>query len=100
MLTAKIANIKNFHFFFFLSFLCIKGLNIKMDLISAKGYTNAGVHFLRIENTDEIWVSMKNVGDGLVVKNISALVLKEIYGLYEIEKLTKEEIKCYKMTER
>ena len=71
-----------------------------MDLISAKGYTNAGVHFLRIENTDEIWVSMKNVGDGLVVKNISVLVLKEIYDLYEIEKLTKEEIKCYKMTER
>ena len=71
-----------------------------MDLISAKGYTTAGVHFLRIENTDEIWVSMKNVGDGLVVKNISALVLKEIYGLYEIEKLTKEEIKCYKMAER
>ena len=94
------ANGKNFHFYFFLSFLCIKVLNIKVDLISAKGYTNAGVHFLRIENTDEIWVSMKNVGDGLVVKNISVLVLKEIYDLYEIEKLTKEEIKCYKMTER
>ena len=93
------ANGKNF-IYFFLSFLCIKVLNIKVDLISAKGYTNAGVHFLRIENTDEIWVSMKNVGDGLVVKNISVLVLKEIYDLYEIEKLTKEEIKCYKMTER
>ena len=26
---------------------------------------------------------MKNVGDGLGVKNISDLVLKEIYGIYE-----------------
>ena len=48
-----------------------------MDLISAKGYTNAGVHFLRIEKTDEIWVSMENVGDGLGVRNISELILKK-----------------------
>ena len=26
---------------------------------------------------------MKNAGDGLGVKNISDLVLKEIYGIYE-----------------
>ena len=43
---------------------------------------------------------MKDVGDGLGVKNISDLVLKEIYGIYEKRKLTKEEIKNYKMTER
>ena len=43
---------------------------------------------------------MKDVGDGLGVKNISDLVLKEIYGIYEKRKLTKEEIKCFKMTER
>ena len=42
---------------------------------------------------------MKDVGDGLGVKNISDLVLKEIYGIYG-KKLTKEEIKCYKMTEK
>ena len=40
------------------------------------------------------------VGNGLGVKNISDLVLKEIYGAYEKKKLTKEEIKCLKMTER
>ena len=34
------------------------------------------------------------------VTNISGLVLKEIYGIYEKRKLTKEEIKNYKMTER
>ena len=43
---------------------------------------------------------MKDVGDGLGVKNISDFVLKEIYGIYEKNKLTKEEIKCFKMTEK
>ena len=43
---------------------------------------------------------MKDCGSGLSVKNISDLVLKEIYGIYEKKDLTKEEIKNYKMTER
>ena len=54
-----------------------------MDLISAKGYENAGVNLLKIEGTDEFRVSMKDVGVGLGVKNISDLVLKEIQGIYE-----------------
>ena len=69
----------------------------KMYLISAQGYTNASVNILKIRKTGEIWVSMKDIGDGLGVKN---LVLKEIYGIYEKKKLTKEEIRNYKMTER
>ena len=71
-----------------------------MYLISTQGYTNANVHHLKIRKTDEIWVSMKDIGDGLGVTNISDLVLKEIYGIYEKRKLTKEEIKNYKMTEK
>ena len=71
-----------------------------MYLISAQGYTNANVNILKIRKTGEIWVTMKDIGDGLGVTNISDLVLKEIYGIYEKRKLTKEEIKCYKMTER
>ena len=71
-----------------------------MNLISAKGYKNANVHCLKIRKIDELWISMKDVGDGLGVKNISDLVLKEIYGIYEKKELTKEEIKNYKMTER
>ena len=43
---------------------------------------------------------MKDVGNGLGVKNISDLVIKEIYGIYEKRKLTKEETECLKMTER
>ena len=98
ILTAKIANIKKNYFF--LSFLYIKGLNIKMSLISAKGYENAGVSHLIIITTGKLWVSMKDVGDGLGVKNVSDLVLKKIHGIYEKKKLTKEEIRCFKMTER
>ena len=71
-----------------------------MNLISANGCKNANVNFLKIRKTDELWISIKDVGNGLGVKNISDLVLKEIYGIYEKRKLTKEEIKCYKMTER
>ena len=54
-----------------------------MNLISAKGYKNANVHCLKIRKTDELWISMKDVGVGLGVKNMSDLVLKEIYGIYE-----------------
>ena len=71
-----------------------------MSLISGEEYKNTGVFYLIIKETDELWVSIKDVGDGLGVKNISDLVLKEIYGIYEKRKLTKEEIKNYKMTEK
>ena len=71
-----------------------------MNLIAAEGYKNANVRVLKIRKTGELWISIKDVGNGLGVKNISDLVLKEIYGIYEKRKLTKEEIKCYKMTER
>ena len=71
-----------------------------MNLISAEGYKNANVHCLKIRKTDELWVGMKDVGVGLGVKSISDLVLKEICGIYEKKELTKEETKCYKMTER
>ena len=70
-----------------------------MDLISVEGYGNAKVICLK-NNTGDLWVSMKDVGVGLGVKGISDLVLKEIQGICEKKKLTKEETKCYKMTER
>ena len=53
-----------------------------MNLISANGYKKAKFHFLKIRKTGELWISIKNVGDGLGVKSISDLVLKEIYGIY------------------
>ena len=70
-----------------------------MYLISDEGYINAGVHFLRVQKTGEIWPSMKNVGSGMGVKNISDLVLKEMHGILETKNPTKKQINEDKMTE-
>ena len=77
-------------------FLCV----YKIYLISAEGYKNAYVHFLRVKKTDNIWASIKNAKDGRGVKNMSDLILKEIYGICETKNLTEEQIKKYKMMER
>ena len=81
-------------FFFF--FFCI----YKTYLISAERYKNVVIDFLIVKNADEVWVSMTNVHTGLGVKNMSDLVLKEIYCTYERTDFTDEEIRKYKMTER
>ena len=72
----------------------------KMYLISAEGYKNANVECLTIKTTSEIWVNMKDVGSGMGVKNISDLVLKEIYGICETENPTKKQVNEYKMIKR
>ena len=43
-----------------------------MYLISDEGYKNANAEFLTIKKTTskEIWVSIKDVGSGIGVKNI------------------------------
>ena len=71
----------------------------KMYLISAEGYKNAKVDFSTIKITSEIWVSMKDVGSGMGVKNISDLILKEIYDICETKDPSKEQVNEYKMTE-
>ena len=43
---------------------------------------------------------MKDVGSGMGVKNISNLVLKEIYGICETKNPSKEQVNEYKMTKR
>ena len=72
----------------------------KMYLISAEGYKNAKVGFLTIKTTGEIWVSMKDVGSVMGVKNISDLVLKEVYGICETKNPTEKQVNECKMTER
>ena len=64
----------------------------KTYLISVEGYKNADVEFLTIKTTSEIWVNMKDVGSGMGVKNISDLVLTEIYGICQTENPTKEQV--------
>ena len=71
-----------------------------MYLISAEGYKNGNVNFLTIKTTSKIWVSMKDVGSSMVVKNISDLALKEIDGICETKNPTKEQVNGYKMTKR
>ena len=63
-----------------------------MYLLSAEGYKNADVHILIIKKTGEIWPRMKGVGNGMVVKNVSDLVLKEIYGICETKTLQKSKL--------
>ena len=70
-----------------------------MHLILAERYKDVELEFLRERKTDEIWVSMKSVHDGLGVKDMSDLVLKEIYDKYERKNLTGNDIKKFKMTE-
>ena len=71
-----------------------------MYLISAEGYKNAGVHFLRVRKTGEIRSSVKDVHKSLDVKNMSDLILKEICGIYKTKNLIEKQIQKYKMTER
>ena len=71
-----------------------------MYLISSEGYKNANVEFLTIKKTSKIWVSMEDVGSGMGVKNISDLVLKEIYGSCETKNPSKEQVNEYRITER
>ena len=52
-----------------------------MDLILVEGYKNAKVHTIQVKN--DLWISIKYVGNGLGVKNISDLSLKETQGHYE-----------------
>ena len=54
------------------------------------------VHFLKIRKIGELWISIKNVGNGLGVKNISDLVLKEIYGIYGGKNQQKEKLNATK----
>ena len=56
--------------------------------------------FLTIKTASEIWVNMKDVGSGIGVKNISDLVLKEMYGICETKSPTKKQVNEYKMTKR
>ena len=77
-------------------FLCM----YKMYLISSEGYKNANVEFLTTKTASEISVSMNDVGSGIGVKNISDLVLKEIYGICETKNPSKEQVDECKMTER
>ena len=66
----------------------------KMYLISIKRYKNANVDFLVIKTTSEIWISMKDIGSGMGVKNIFDLVLyiRNIWYLWKTKFLQKSKL--------
>ena len=63
-----------------------------MYLISAEEYKNANVEFLTIKATSEIWVSMKDFGSSIGVKNISDLVLKKYIAFAKQKILQKNKL--------
>ena len=69
-------------------FLCM----YKMYLILPEGYKNAEVNTKIVRKTGEIWVSMKDDGSGMVVKNISDLVLKELVVYLKQKSLQKSRL--------
>ena len=64
----------------------------KMYLILPEGYKNAEVDTKIVRKTGEIWVSMKDDGSGMVVKNISDLVLKELVVYLKQKSLQKSRL--------
>ena len=69
-------------------FLCM----YKMYLISPEGYKNAEVDAKIVRKTGEIWVSMKDDGSGMGVKNIPGLVLKELVVYLKQKSLKKSRL--------
>ena len=64
-----------------------------MHLISAEGYKNGGVQFLKVPETGEIWASMKDSGSSMGVKNISDLILKKYTGYLKQKTLQKSKLR-------
>ena len=76
ILTAKIENIKNFYLFnFFLSFLYIKGLDIKMAAITKETYENNGIEVIT-DKIGELWLNERHIQKQLGLKNLPALTNK------------------------
>ena len=49
-------------------------------ILTIENFVNVGVKTVRIINKNYFWVKMKDVGDGLGLKNMSDMVIKEING--------------------
>ena len=65
----------------------------KMYLISAEGYKNAYVRFLRVRKTSENCTSMEDAHKGLGAKNISDLVLKKYMAFLKQKAPRKSKLK-------
>ena len=63
-----------------------------MVFITAEFYKNVVVDVIKYNN-DYFWVKMKDVQDGLGIKNISDRLKRTMQGIFESKNLTKEQKK-------
>ena len=49
-------------------------------ILTIENFVNAGVKTVQIKDVKHFWVKMKDVGDGLELKNMSDTIIKEING--------------------
>ena len=59
----------------------------------ANNYADSRVHTITVKNEELFWVKMIDVQNGLGLKNISDLLRKEMYGIFETKNITKEQKK-------
>ena len=69
-----------------------------MVFITVELYKNAGVDVITVYKEDHFWVKMKDVENGLGIKNISDSSTKEMQGIFETKRLTKEQKRIYRRT--
>ena len=56
-------------------------------------YKNAEVDVITVENENHFWVKMKDVQDGLGIKNMRDMIKQKMCGIFESKNLTKEQSK-------
>ena len=71
-----------------------------MIFITADTYADARVHTITVKNKELFWVKMIDVQNGLGLKNISDLLRKEMYGIFETKNIIKGQKKKYKRTKK
>ena len=89
ILTAKIPN----NFFFFLYFLYIKGLNVKMAAITNEAYENSSTEVIT-DNCNNLWLNERHVEKQLGLTDLPALTNKYIkkYDGYKEYKKQRSEL--------
>ena len=70
-----------------------------MVVITVQAYVETTAHTIKVGNKKLFWVKMIDVQKGLGLKNMPDLVKKEICGIFETKKTTKEKKKKYIRTE-
>ena len=67
----------------------------KMVIITIEAYRDAKIHKIKVGNRKLFWVTMRDVQDGLGLKNIPDLVRKKLQGIFESKNFTEEQKRKY-----